>query len=407
MKIIPIASGKGGVGKTTLALNLALALSRQYKTVLIDLDAGTSSLRNFLQMKIGKDIYHFLKKDHPLDKCLVELDQSLDPENLFSGFRMIASPRNFISDIVNMDNKLKTKLIRGINHLQADYVILDLKAGIDEHVLDFLPITNTGILVFTPRMQAAAMTAAEMVRAILLRICRILLEPESLKLDPGEILKTEDFRVLASIVDRLEDSYNRRMRNFDLFFQQAEERYPETRIIPRLKGLINHFRVNFVLNQFDGLEASAEQIIGPFVRQLHRMISASMSPTNLGWVIYSEEIRDSSEYALPYLIMQQYRRKPKVSDRKRIEAELEELMGVKRADPVERPRSTPEDIENNEVTRQLDVLKKMVTRGSGQDPAANFDFVMARLQALGKSSIHHCGMNRILTPDEIRNIFYT
>jgi hypothetical protein len=49
----------------------------------------------------------------------------------------------------------------------------------------------------------------------------------------------------------------------------------------------------------------------------------------------------------------------------------------------------------------------MVSRGSNQDPAANFDFVMARLQALGKSSIHHCGMNRILTPDEIRRIFYT
>ena len=407
MRIIPIASGKGGVGKTTLALNLSLALSRQYRTVLIDLDAGTSSLRNFLEMKINRDIYHFLKKDHPLEKCLVGLDQSLDPENLFSGFSMIASPRNFISDIVNLNEPLKKKLIRGINHLQADYVILDLKAGIDEHVLDFLPITNTGILVFTPRMQAAALTAAEMVRAILLRVCRILLEPESLKLDPREILKTEDFRVLASIINRLEDSYSRKIRNFDLFLQKAEEHYPETRIIPRLKGLINHFRVNFVLNQFDGLDTSAEQVIGPFVRQLHSLVSADLSPTNLGWIIFHEEIRNSSEYALPYLVMQQYRRKPKISDRARVDAELDELMGLTRADSVDLPRSTPDDSGSNEVTRQLDVLKKMVSRGSNQDPAANFDFVMARLQALGKSSIHHCGMNRILTPDEIRRIFYT
>jgi len=75
MKIIPVASGKGGVGKTTFCLNLALSISRYGRTVLIDLDPGTSSLRSFLDMPIKKDIYHFLKKNIPIEECITPINR--------------------------------------------------------------------------------------------------------------------------------------------------------------------------------------------------------------------------------------------------------------------------------------------------------------------------------------------
>ncbi|MCK4837027.1 MAG: AAA family ATPase, partial [Candidatus Aminicenantes bacterium] len=328
MKIIPVASGKGGVGKTTLALNLALALSRRYKTVLIDLDAGTSSLRNFLEMKINQDIYHFLKKDVPIEKCLVPLDRSLDPEQQFAGFRMIASPKNFISEIVNLDGPLKMKLARGINQLQADYVIMDIKAGLDSHVLEFLPINNTGILIFTPQMKAAISTAVELVRAILLRVCRICLSQKASRMTFRDILREKDFQVLNSLIDRLEDSYNRRIKNFDDFFLEVEKRFPYSVIISQLKQFITRFRVYFVLNQFNGVEESAENIIKPFMEKLNQMVSSDIMITNLGWVIFDEEIRRSSEDGLPYLVMQQYRREPEMSAEDRLDAKLRELVGL-------------------------------------------------------------------------------
>ena len=68
-RIIPISSGKGGVGKTTFAINFALALSRHGRTVLVDLDTGTSAIRNAIDVPIAKDLYHFFRKGEPLNHC--------------------------------------------------------------------------------------------------------------------------------------------------------------------------------------------------------------------------------------------------------------------------------------------------------------------------------------------------
>ena len=42
-----------------------------------------------------------------------------------------------------------------INDLPASYVVLDLRAGLDASVLDFMPHSNSGVLVFTPHHPAA------------------------------------------------------------------------------------------------------------------------------------------------------------------------------------------------------------------------------------------------------------
>jgi len=134
-RIIPVSSGKGGVGKTTFAIHYALMLSRYGRTVLIDLDMGTSSVRNSIDVPVPYDLYHFFRRGVPLDSCITQIDSKLDPAGRYRNFGFIASPRGLIEDLLNFDESHKITLIRAINALAADYIVIDLKAGIDPHVL--------------------------------------------------------------------------------------------------------------------------------------------------------------------------------------------------------------------------------------------------------------------------------
>jgi flagellar biosynthesis protein FlhG len=95
-RIIPISSGKGGVGKTTFAINFSLALSRHGKTVLVDLDTGTSAIRNAIDVPVGKDLYHFFRKGASLNECVTTLDDKIDPQRQFRNFGFVAGPMHLI-----------------------------------------------------------------------------------------------------------------------------------------------------------------------------------------------------------------------------------------------------------------------------------------------------------------------
>jgi len=144
--ILPIASGKGGVGKTIISSSLGLALSKMNKTViLIDLDLGGSNLHTCLGVKnnnvgIGGFIY---KKENDLEKLIVKTPYN----KLF-----LIPGDSLFPDVASIPYQKKILLAEKIKSLKADYVILDLGAGTSNTVLDFFLFSSIGIIVTLPEI---------------------------------------------------------------------------------------------------------------------------------------------------------------------------------------------------------------------------------------------------------------
>lgn len=146
MRSIPIASGKGGVGKSLLAANLSIALGEAGQSViLVDLDLGASNIHQILGLRrANSGIGTFLANGQG---SLAEVIQETDYENL----RVIPGDTE-IPGLANLRAFQKKKLIRGLASLEADFVILDLGAGTAFNTIDFFLITNHGIVITSPTL---------------------------------------------------------------------------------------------------------------------------------------------------------------------------------------------------------------------------------------------------------------
>lgn len=148
MQIIPIASGKGGVGKTLVATNLAVALAQYGKrVVLADLDLGASNLHLTLgQSGVRTGIGTFL-----LDSK-VKFDDIILPTE-YENLRFIPGDAE-IPGMANLKSGQKSKLIRRLYGVDADYLVADLGAGTNFNTLDFFLTSSRGMVVTTPTLTA-------------------------------------------------------------------------------------------------------------------------------------------------------------------------------------------------------------------------------------------------------------
>ena len=147
-KIIPIASGKGGVGKSVIASNLAIMLANHGKrTVAIDLDLGGSNLHTYLGIKnTHAGIGNFLS-----DKK-ISFDDIITATP-YRNLRFIPGDV-LVSGTANLQHGQKRAIGSAISKLEADYVILDLGSGTNYSVIDFFLVSNSGVVVTTPETPA-------------------------------------------------------------------------------------------------------------------------------------------------------------------------------------------------------------------------------------------------------------
>src|SRR5688572_10588206 len=409
-RIIPISSGKGGVGKTTIALNYALSLSRHGRTILVDLDTGTSSIRNCVDTKVTRDLYHFFKKGHNLGDCVTTLDARLDPVGTYSRFGFVAAPKHLIEDITNFTAARREQLIDALNGLDANFIVLDLKAGLDANVIGFLPYSNSGILVFTPQLPSATLAAADIVKAILFRKLRVLFAEGSPVYAELSGL-TPAF--VSGLLDRVEDVYDSGVHNLDAFVADLQHALGEHAVFKLIANAVDSFVVHYVLNRFDGVRTSYDSAIKPFLTSLAENVSSQLTILNLGWVVESGKLHDASVKRVPALLLPEAKRLARPDPAHAMLDRLAAEHLPKAAPRPEKPRAASAAAKKEEprATRyldtQLDTLRRMYDDLKSANYRENFAYLTARsLHVMSSRRTSDFGDTRLFKTSELQQALH-
>ncbi|WP_320175004.1 MinD/ParA family protein [Maridesulfovibrio sp.] len=141
--VFSVTSGKGGVGKTNISVNLAYNLSRMGKKVLLlDADLGLANVDVLLGIAPKYNLFHLFHEGTGIREVLHKTEYGFDILPASSG----------VSDMVSLSTGQKLDLLEAMDHLEEeiDYLIVDTGAGINDNVLYFNLAVQERLLVLTP-----------------------------------------------------------------------------------------------------------------------------------------------------------------------------------------------------------------------------------------------------------------
>jgi flagellar biosynthesis protein FlhG len=155
-KVIAVASGKGGVGKTNFAVNLSVALARRgLRVVLIDADLGTANADVLCGLNPAARLNHLVTPLPVHDGAKRSAADTLVEAP--GGFRLLPGAAG-VSRMADLSASEQRKLLAIIGELErdADVLIVDTAAGVGRSVTSLVEAADMGIVVTTPEPTAIA-----------------------------------------------------------------------------------------------------------------------------------------------------------------------------------------------------------------------------------------------------------
>ncbi len=143
LRVLAITSGKGGVGKTHIACNVAVLAARAgLRVLVIDADLGLANADIVLGVAPHYHLGHLLDGDTSIDGVLAE-----GPE----GVRILAASSG-VQELTRLDDAQKLRLVTALDVIEDrfDLVLVDCGAGIGDNVLFFAGAAQEALLVISP-----------------------------------------------------------------------------------------------------------------------------------------------------------------------------------------------------------------------------------------------------------------
>ncbi|MFH1091380.1 MAG: MinD/ParA family protein [Pseudomonadota bacterium] len=143
VRVISVTSGKGGVGKTNITANLALALAQKGRRVLLwDADLGLANIDVLLGLKAEYNIHHLLRGDKTLREILLR----------GPGGIMIMPASSGTQELTHLAEEEKIRLLSELDELDEtlDFMLIDTSAGISANVMYFNLAAQERIVVVSP-----------------------------------------------------------------------------------------------------------------------------------------------------------------------------------------------------------------------------------------------------------------
>ncbi len=225
---IAIISGKGGVGKTNIALNLSYALHRaKQRVLLMDCDLGLANLDILLGVTPEHTMEQLFQSDAPMESVAIHLEED--------GFDFIPASSG-LHGPTDYSATVKTLLLERLNPYAAnfDYLFLDAGAGISPSVQTFAALAELRLVVITP-------------------------EPTSL---------TDSYALMKVL------SSHHEVRDFHILVNQAESQEEERTAYKRLASACEHF-LGFVPTFLGGVRS--DPMVAEAVRKQRPFILLSPS----------------------------------------------------------------------------------------------------------------------------------
>jgi flagellar biosynthesis protein FlhG len=145
-RIITVTSGKGGVGKTNMSVNMAIAYARMGKKVVVmDADLGLANVNVMLNIIPRFTLFHVMRRQKTMKEIMEKTEYGIS----------IVAGASGLAKIANLNEEERQNFINELESLtEVDVIIIDTSAGVNNNVIDFVAAAEDAVIITTPEPTA-------------------------------------------------------------------------------------------------------------------------------------------------------------------------------------------------------------------------------------------------------------